>query len=212
MALFPKSGGRISGLVSSILGTSTGGSGKALRIGSTKSAAQIKAELEQRQADVREELESFRENAQVRGRLAWEQHRGKSYPNVKPMGRGDAPDEEAFMYGESYARFASSNVMELVYDITKDQLYVRFKNNRWYRYDGVTKTEAQRFYHAYSKGVEIWSVLRVRGKGNAKKTQKRFTRDAAPPSYLPLDRTVPLMSFGSRDILAEAARQRGGRL
>lgn len=161
-----------------------------------KSATQLAKEKEDRE---KEEMGHFLEISQQRGRNIVQEHRGKFYQNVKPMGRGEAPDMESFMYGEPYSRFASSNVAVIQFDVTANQLYVQFLNGRWYRYSQVSKQEAQAMWATASKGVWVWDHLR--GRGSATSSKKPFTRDAVPPSYLPLDRRFPLASYGSADVI-----------
>lgn len=178
---------------------------KAPKLGTSGDAADQKAAQQAAEDRRREEMGDYLETTQHKGRAIIQEKRGTSYGNVNPMGRGEAPELEAFMYGERFDRFASSNVEAIQYDITTSQLYVRYQGGRWYRYDGVTKTEAQQFWAGYSKGTMVWDILRVRGTKDGHR--KSFTRDAAPPDYLPLQRTLPLEAFGSQDVLREVARR-----
>ena len=117
----------------------------------------------------------------------------KVYPNKKQintLSTGIAPSLESpyladFLDGHPYSRFASSNVMVIVYDRTKDRLYVQFiKKRRWYEYSNVSIGEAKVVYNHASKGVFVWTYLRMPGSKTAHK--KPFRKDVPPPSYLPL--------------------------
>lgn len=186
MAFLKKLGSTASDLVAGLLG-----GGKAPKLGTTQTQAEAKAAAEERQ---REELGSYLEITQHKGRKIQQDATGRHYGNVNPIGRGEAPDLESFLYGETYSRFASSNVEAIAYDITQQQLYVRFQGGRWYRYDAVTKQEAGLFWAGYSKGTMVWDILRIRGTKDGHR--KSYTRDAAPPDYLPLSRNYPLETYG----------------
>lgn len=102
----------------------------------------------------------------------------EDYENVK-TGEGGLPDMEMFLRGYPYQAFASSNVLQLVYDPTQPDLYAEFIGGRWYKYKGVSKSKASEFYQAASKGVAVWEWLRRQG--------WPFDKGVSPPSYLPID-------------------------
>ena len=168
-----------------------------------KSAQELRKEKEERE---KEDQAAFLEISQQRGRRIVEEHRGRSYRNHKPMGRGEAPDMQSFLFGETYSRFSSSNVQAIAYDITRNVLHVQYQNGRWYAYGNFSKQEAQTAWAAPSKGVYLWDAVRIRGTKHGHK--KPVTKDSPPPSYLPLDRRYPLESYGSSDVLRRRAQMR----
>jgi hypothetical protein len=108
---------------------------------------------------------------------------------------GDSPLLEAFLDGYPLSRFASSNVWSVVYDRKQEKLHVQYMAGKgrkksgpgtWYGYKQVTVGEAKTIFNAASKGVFVWSNLRVRGTKNQNK--KPTTKNDPPPSYLPLGR------------------------
>jgi len=133
-----------------------------------------------------EGMRSLQEQTQTSGREVQAQQRGVRHLSQKAYGRGGLPGWQEFMIGEPFSRFSSSNVDTLQYDAQHQHLYIRYVNGRWYRYHDISRAMAYEGYISYSKGIFVWDRIRVRGKGNAKKTQKRFDRDAPPPSDLPL--------------------------
>lgn len=125
----------------------------------------------------------------------------REYANRKDVSGGkELPELRAFLLGNYFSRFASSNVGTIVYDKKASQLYIKFlpskryPSGRWYCYDGIDQALATRMYNAYSHGIWVWDNLRVRGIGNARRTQKPFARDKAPPATLPYDEVDPRSS------------------
>ena len=80
-----------------------------------------------------------------------------------------------FVRREPFA-VASSNVAWIQYDRARNVLFVGYKNASSYAYGDVSEQEAAAFLFASSKGKWVWDNLRVRGKGNARKTRKNFAR------------------------------------
>lgn len=72
----------------------------------------------------------------------------------------------------------SSNVREYRYFPGQERLEINFHNGSLYYYTGVSPRDAVNFDTSSSKGKWVWDNLRVRGNGNAKKTQKPFGRAA----------------------------------
>jgi hypothetical protein len=71
---------------------------------------------------------------------------------------------------------SSSNVLWLRYYQDRDVLLIGFRNNSAYAYSGVTAGEAASLLFAPSKGIWIWDHIRVRGKGNSRRTRKVFAK------------------------------------
>ena len=70
----------------------------------------------------------------------------------------------------------STNWSWFQYDQAAEILRVGYLNGKGYGYGNVTLPEAISLLYAPSKGVWGWSYLRVRGKGNARRTRKPFGR------------------------------------
>lgn len=70
----------------------------------------------------------------------------------------------------------SSNVSWIRYDQANEVLTIGYLNLGMYAYSMVTPQEAAAFLFASSKGRWCWDHLRVRGKGNAHRTQKPFVK------------------------------------
>lgn len=72
-----------------------------------------------------------------------------------------SPEEYAVIYdGKEYSSFSSSNVQLFYYDYEEAHLYVQFKDNSLYRYDGVPEQVVVQFMRAGSKGRFVWYGLR----------------------------------------------------
>jgi hypothetical protein len=71
---------------------------------------------------------------------------------------------------------SSSNVSWIQYDQDFPRLVIGYLNGKAYAYSGVSPQEAAALLFAPSKGEWVWSNIRVRGKGNAKKTRKPFAQ------------------------------------
>lgn len=61
------------------------------------------------------------------------------------------------------------------YDQDWPRLLIGYLNGRAYAYADVSPQEAAQLLFAPSKGTWIWDHIRVRGKGNARKTRKPFS-------------------------------------
>lgn len=112
------------------------------------------------------------------------------YENYKNLQKGESPYLEDFLDGFAFTQFASSNVYAVVYDRTRFTLYVQYLRKKnpgpWYQYKQVDLSEAKTVYNAISKGIWVWSNLRVRGSQTQNK--KPTTKVSGPPGYLPLGR------------------------
>lgn len=69
---------------------------------------------------------------------------------------------------------ASSNVSWYSYDPGRNVLIIGFLNLSMYAYGNVSEAEAVSLLFAPSKGTWVWDNIRVRGKGNSRRTRKPF--------------------------------------
>lgn len=69
---------------------------------------------------------------------------------------------------------SSSNVSWIQYDQDWPRLLIGYLNGKAYAYSNVTPAEAAGLLFAPSKGTWLWNNVRVRGKGNGRKTRKPF--------------------------------------
>ena len=90
----------------------------------------------------------------------------------KPLSKESA---EGFLNGEVLF-VHSTNVAAGQYFPEAEKLMLEFNNGSAYMYSNISINEAWDFLFAMSKGVWCWDVLRVRGKGNAKKFKKPFVK------------------------------------
>lgn len=70
----------------------------------------------------------------------------------------------------------STNVSWFQYDQARNVLVIGYLNATMYAYGDVSPNEAASLLFAGSKGEWVWDHIRVRGKGNARKTRKPFAR------------------------------------
>lgn len=71
---------------------------------------------------------------------------------------------------------SSSNWSWYQYDQAREILRVGYLNGKGYAYGNVSLPEAISLLYAPSAGTWGWDNLRVRGKGNARRTRKPFGR------------------------------------
>ena len=83
---------------------------------------------------------------------------------------------ELFFTRNEILYVSSSNVLWIRYYQDRDVLLIGYRNNAAYAYSGVTATEAASLLFAPSKGTWVWDRIRVRGKGNSRRTRKVFSR------------------------------------
>lgn len=76
-------------------------------------------------------------------------------------------DVEVFLYRRKVLEVSSSNVESAQFLAGEDKLIVKYLEDGYYEYDGVTEQEALSFANAGSKGIWCWTVLRVRGSKTA---------------------------------------------
>ena len=77
-----------------------------------------------------------------------------------------------FLHHKYTMQVISSNVASARYDWEEMTLYLAYDNGAQWRYKSVSQNEAMDFVLAGSKGDWVWSVLRVRGKGNSRLHRK----------------------------------------
>jgi hypothetical protein len=70
----------------------------------------------------------------------------------------------------------SSNVSWHQYHADRGVLVIGYLNGSMYAYGSVSEAEAVSLLFATSKGTWVWDHIRVRGKGNGRKTRKPFGR------------------------------------
>ncbi len=87
-------------------------------------------------------------------------------PEEAPIPFGEGPKDaiEAFLDFGEWLPMASSNVAGAQYEPDAERLTIEFKDGSFYQYQMVSRTEAESFARAGSKGGWVWDNLRVRGK------------------------------------------------
>jgi len=168
-------------------------------------AEQAVIKAEQFRAKAREALLRTRKNIKERGE-AWPfagpvPKMPREYENIN-AGDGELPDEQAFLMGQKYTAFASSNVVAMQFDPRNGgDLYIQYAKKGWYLYPKVGATFAISMYHAPSKGIFTWDDIRVRGENPRlpsppASTRKSFKRGVHPPGDLPLRDSAYLFAAG----------------
>lgn len=99
-----------------------------------------------------------------------------------------SPAEEWAESGQWYTGFTSSNVRAMMYSVEDERLIVEFgkpgKPSSFYAYMPVSYPTAIGLYEAPSKGEEVWTVLRVRGRGNFYRYRIPYTLLSGPSAVL----------------------------
>lgn len=100
---------------------------------------------------------------------------GEVKHKVYPEESKSLPDpEREFLYGFQWLEADSTHHAKAMYYAEKREMYFVFHDGRVVTVENVALWEAKNYYHANSKGTWYWNHVRVRGKGNARKTRKPF--------------------------------------
>lgn len=83
-----------------------------------------------------------------------------------------ASEAVRFVYHGEELLVNSSNVAWMRYTISTNILVIGYLNGAEWEYGNISEQEAIYFSQIHSKGEAVWSVIRVRGKGNSRKHRK----------------------------------------
>ncbi len=79
-----------------------------------------------------------------------------------------------FLFGFQWLGNSGQHHRRAMYNADREQLYVEFKSGEIYTIEEVGIGAATTYWAAPRKGIWYWDHVRVRGKGNAGKTQKPY--------------------------------------
>ncbi len=85
------------------------------------------------------------------------------------------PEVRAFLYATDWVPQDSSHHKAVWFDIYRNECHFQAaKDGTVWTVENFTTADALSYLAAPSRGIWYWDHVRVRGKGNAKKTQKPF--------------------------------------
>lgn len=98
------------------------------------------------------------------------------------LAAGEVPAEHAhwqeplrqFLFGFQWLPNSGTHHKRAMYNAAKEEMYFEFKTGQIYTVEEVSVGAAITYWQASSKGTWYWDNVRVRGEGNAKKTQKPY--------------------------------------
>jgi hypothetical protein len=101
-------------------------------------------------------------------------HRTRANKQPRELYGAGNPGLAAFLYQPEFRPVSSTHHKKSLYDANGQRMAFEFKDGTVCTVGDISVYEAERYYLAASKGVWYWDVIRVRGKGNSRKTRKPF--------------------------------------